>query len=84
MNAKIFHNYAKKYNKEKIDREQIEPIYYQMIKDLSSQAKRGNFYSSWFVPRDMKAEDEALLVRLLLEDGFKVVKTFEKQYRIEW
>lgn len=84
MNAKTFHRYAEEYNEEKARREQIRPIYRRMLGDLSSQAREGNFYSLWFVPRDMKAEDEVLLVRLLREDGFKVVKTFERQYRIEW
>ena len=84
MNAKILHYYAEEYNKEKVHRTQMKPIYRRMLEDLSYLAKEGNFYSLWFVPRDMKSEDEVLLVRLLLEDGFKVVKTFEKQYRIEW
>ena len=84
MNAKTLHRYAEEYNEEKAHREQIKPIYRRMLVDLSYQAREGNFYSSWFVPRDMRAEDEVLLVRLLREDGFKVVKIFERQYRIEW
>lgn len=84
MNAKILHRYAEEYNEEKAHREQMKPIYHRMLGDLSSQAREGNFYSLWFPPRDMKAEDEVLLVRLLREDGFKVVKIFERQYRIEW
>ena len=83
-NAKTLHRYVEEYNKEKAHKEQIKTIYHRMLGDLSSQAKEGNFYSLWFVTRDMKAEDEVLLLRLLREDGFKVVKTFEKQYRIEW
>ena len=84
MNAKTLHRYAEEYNEEKAHREQIKPIYHGLLGALSSQARKGNFYSLWFVPRDMRAEDEVLLVGLLREDGFKVVKIFERQYRIEW
>lgn len=84
MNATILHRYAEEYNEEKAHRERITPIYHKMIGDLSSQARKGNFYSLWFPPRDMKAADEVLLVKLLREDGFKVIKVFDRQYRIEW
>lgn len=84
MNAKTLHRYAEKYNEEKVHREQMKPIYHQMLGDLSSLAREGNFYSLWFTPRNMRAEDEVLLVKLLREDGFKVIKIFERQYRIEW
>ena len=84
MNAKTLHRYAEEYNEEKAHREQIKPTYHGLLGALSSQARKGNFYALWVVPKDMKAEDEVLLVRLLREDEFKVIKIFENQYRIEW
>ena len=84
MNAKTLRHFAEEYNREQTPKEQMRPIYNKMLNDLSLQAKKGNFYSLWFPSQDIKNLDKVLLIKLLREDGFKVIKICENQYRIEW
>lgn len=84
MNAKTLRRFAEEYNREQTPKEQMRPIYNKMLIDLSLQAKKGNFYSLWLPPQDIKNLDKVLLIKLLREDGFKVIKICENQYRIEW